>query len=110
MAWPSRGSSRVRNVALRGGGSLIPPTARSAAPAAGPEMRTTATPARPGAVEGAQLVSAIIVAQAAVRASGARPRLALGIPHQPSYPAPLPQGSLQNLPGLLNRNSTVEGK
>src|SRR3546814_1529606 len=102
MAWPSRGSSRVRNVALRGGGSLIPPTARSAAPAAGPEMRTTATPARPGAVEGAKMVSAIIVAQAAVRASGARRRLVLGIQHQTSYPAALHKVSLQNLLGLLD--------
>src|SRR3546814_20130419 len=101
MAWPSRGSSRVRNVALRGGGSLIPPTARSAAPAAGPEMRTTATPARPGAVEGAKMVSAIIVAQAAVRASGARRRLVLGIQHQTSYPAALHKVSLQNTLGHL---------
>src|SRR3546814_16173184 len=102
MAWPSRGSGRVRNVALRGGGSLIPPTARSAAPAAGPEMRATATPARPGAVEGAKMVSAIIVAQAAVRASGARRRLVLGIQHPTSYPAALHKVSLQNLLALLD--------
>src|SRR3546814_20380994 len=101
MAWPSRGSSRVRNVALRGGGSLIPPTARSAAPAASPEMRTTATPARPGAVDGAKMVSAIIVAHAAVRASAARRRPGFGIQHQTSYPAALHKMSLKNPRALL---------
>src|SRR3546814_9876439 len=78
------------------------PTARSAAPAAGPEMRTTATPARPGAVEGAKMVSAIIVAPAAVRASGARRRLVLGIQHQTSYPTALHQVRLQNIICLLD--------
>src|SRR3546814_6279070 len=65
-------------------------------------MRTTATPARPGAVEGAKMVSAIIVAQAAVRASGARRRLVLGIQHQTSYPAALHKVSLQNLLAFPN--------
>src|SRR3546814_6413109 len=48
------------------------------------------------------MVSAIIVAQAAVRASGARRRLVLGIQHQTSYPAALHKVSLQNLLGLLD--------
>src|SRR3546814_4901039 len=48
------------------------------------------------------MVSAIIVAQAAVRASGARRRLVLGIQHQTSYPAALHKASLQNLLGLLD--------
>ena len=53
---PVPGFLILRKLAWRGGGGG-PHSARSASPAPGPEMRMTATPARPGALASAQMVS-----------------------------------------------------
>jgi hypothetical protein len=49
---PSAGSASFANVAMRGDGTR-PASAATVAPAAGPETRTTATPALPTALAGA---------------------------------------------------------
>ena len=53
---PVPGLLILRKLAWRGGGGG-PQSWRSASPAPGPEMRMTATPARPGALASAQMVS-----------------------------------------------------
>src|SRR5574342_1404035 len=57
---PVPGFLILRKLAWRGGGGG-PHSARSASPAAGPEMRITATPARPGALASAQMVSLWVI-------------------------------------------------
>src|SRR5215469_14165679 len=94
------GAVRRRSPAWRGGGGSRPVRQRIASRASGPETRTTAMGAFPGAVAGAKIV-ALVGSLLVTQPSAFRRQLVLGFQHQPLHPPALDQMQRQDLVHFL---------